>query len=253
MLEGLVADAHRSHAAVAGERRHFALVEAAFERDPVHRLQVAVRRLADDVGQVAQVMLHGVHFGQRVERAHDEERVAQPAVAVIPVAPAAGGFRDAGRHRGDDRAGLLERAELERDGGAQHGVLPFRRDREPARPLAPVRLGVLLERARDRADAVGKGLVGAEREAHLGLQQERGFCEHVADGRVRGQPQHAVRADVADVIAAVGDLRAQRAVAERRPELHADSRRAGDRAHPAHAASAAGTCARCARSAGRNR
>ena len=64
VLEGLVADAHGPHAAVAGEARHLALVEPALERDAVDRLQVAVGRLADDVAEVAQVVLHRLDVGQ---------------------------------------------------------------------------------------------------------------------------------------------------------------------------------------------
>jgi predicted ABC-type sugar transport system permease subunit len=43
---------------------------------------VAVRRVADEIREVAQVMLHRVDFRQRIERPHDEERVAQPAVSL---------------------------------------------------------------------------------------------------------------------------------------------------------------------------
>ena len=50
----------------------------------------ARHRLAHHVVQPAQVVLHRADFGQAVERAHDEEGVAQPAVAVVPVALAVG-------------------------------------------------------------------------------------------------------------------------------------------------------------------
>ena len=179
-------------------------------------------------------MLHRVDFGERVERAHDEEGVAKPAVAIIPVAPAVGGLRDARRHRRDDGAGFLEGAELQRDRGAYHRVLPLRRDREPACPLPPVGLGLLLGSPRRLLGAVRERFIRAQHEVHRGLEQERRFRQHVAHRRVGRQAQHAIGAHVPDVIAAMGDLRPQRPVSERRPEPDADARRSGERAHAPH-------------------
>ena len=96
---------------------------------------------------------------------NDEVGVAQPAVAVVPVAARVPGLGDRGRERGDDGASLLEVAELERDRRADHGVLPLEGDRERARPLGPVALGALAEVARRRGDRAGERLVGAEDEA----------------------------------------------------------------------------------------
>jgi hypothetical protein len=82
-------DAHRAHAAVTGQPLGFALVQLRFEPDAVHRLQV--RALAgDEVEDVADVLLHRRRRAQAIERAHDEGRVAQPAIAVVPVAVVCG-------------------------------------------------------------------------------------------------------------------------------------------------------------------
>ena len=105
------------------------------------------------VDQPAQVLLHRRRLRQAVERAHHEEGVAQPAEAVVPVAPAVGRLGDAGGHGGDDGAGVLEQRQLERDGGADHRVLPLQRQRQRARPVAPVVDGFLLEAARRVLDA----------------------------------------------------------------------------------------------------
>ena len=112
VLERLVAGPHRTHAAKARERRHGTLGEAAFEADSIHRLEMptlspGVLRLrlvaAHDVVEIPQVVLHRLDFGEAVERPHHEERIPQPAVAVVPVPAGIGGLRDAGGHRRDDR------------------------------------------------------------------------------------------------------------------------------------------------------
>ena len=124
-----------------------------------------------DVDQVAQVILHRRDFGEPVERADDEEGVAQPAVAVVPVALGSGRFGNAGRHRRHDRAGLLVHAELERDRRADHGVLPFERHRQRARPVLPVVGGALLEIARGFGDAGADRLVDAEDQVRRPVEQ----------------------------------------------------------------------------------
>ena len=64
-----------------------------------------------------------------VERLHDEIGVAQPAVAVVPGAAGARRLGNRGGVGGDDAAGLLEIAELQRDRGADDRVLPVVGDR----------------------------------------------------------------------------------------------------------------------------
>jgi hypothetical protein len=113
-----------------------------------------------------QVALHRADLGQAVERTHHEEGVAQPAVAVVPVAAAVRRLGDAGGQRRDDGAGVLVLAQLERDGRADHRVLPLQRQGQPPRPAAPVQQRALLEVARGVVDAAGQRLVGAEQEAH---------------------------------------------------------------------------------------
>ena len=108
VLGRLIAHAHRTHAAVALHGRYEGLRQFVLQPDAVQGLDVAVAGFQHDVGQPAQVVLHGADFGQAVERAHDEERIAQPAVAVVPVAPAVCRFGNAGGHRGDDGAGVFE-------------------------------------------------------------------------------------------------------------------------------------------------
>ena len=257
VLERLVAGAYRTHAAVTRERCDGALGEAALETDAEYRLQVPAGALrlvaADDVVQVAEIVLHRLDLGETVERPHHEERVPQPAVAIVPVSPGVRGLRDARGHRRDDRAGLLERAELQRDGGAGDRLLPLERQRKTPGPPPPVRGGLLLELAGGLLDAAGQRLVGSENQAHRLLEQERGLVEHVGDGGVGTEAQHLARVHVADVVRAVGDVGGARAVVEARAHPDADAGRAAARTDPANPAWWAGTCARASGTAARSR
>ena len=168
------------------------------------------RGAAHDVVQPVQVVLHRADLGQAVERAHDEEGVAQPAVAVVPVAAAVRRLRDAGGHRRDDGAGVLVLAQLERDGGADHRVLPLQRHRQAARPVAPVQRGLLLEVARGVVDAAGQRLVGPEQQAAPAVQREPGAVGDVGQRRAGVQAQRAAGQDVAQVVAAARQHRRAR-------------------------------------------
>ena len=56
--------------------------------DPVYRLNRTVARSGCDADQILQIPLHRVRRAQAVERVDDEIPIAQPAIAVIPVAAA---------------------------------------------------------------------------------------------------------------------------------------------------------------------
>src|SRR5215471_2795508 len=88
MLVGLVADTHRPHAAVAIEVVDRAFDQLPLERNAVYRLNVAGQGIIDDVHDPAKIPLHGPDGSQAVERPHDEEGVAYPAISVVPVAGA---------------------------------------------------------------------------------------------------------------------------------------------------------------------
>ena len=190
------------------EPASFALDQLHFQGDAVHRLERPLAGAGHDVGDVAEVVLHRRRGAQAVERAHDEVGVAQPAVAVVPVARRARRLGDRGGHRGDDRAGLLERAQLQRDRGADHRVLPLERHRQGARPLPPV-VARQLEQVAAALAAPGRAAArpGPSSSVDRVVQDERRLIEHVGDRRVGRQPQHLVGGDVADVVAAAGDRR----------------------------------------------
>src|SRR3546814_7932394 len=82
---------------------------------------------SDLVGDIAEIAFHRLGGAEPVEGVHHEICIAQPAVAVVPVAAGVRGFGNGRRQRRDDGAGLLEIAELQRDRGADHGLLPLDR------------------------------------------------------------------------------------------------------------------------------
>ena len=112
MLECLVADPHRPHAAVAGKAVDLMLGQSMFEGAAIDRLKMAVRRRGDDIGDVAQIVLHGLGGAQAVQRMDDEIGIPQPAEPVVPVALGIRNLGDRGRHRRDDRPAFLEVAQL---------------------------------------------------------------------------------------------------------------------------------------------
>src|SRR3546814_7884956 len=63
-------------------------------------------------------------------------------------------------------------AELERDRGADHRVLPVHRGRETAHPAAPILARRFFHPAHRFADIAGKGLVGTEEEMEVRFDAE---------------------------------------------------------------------------------
>ena len=109
-----VAGAHRRCAAVAGKPAEFDLLQTALAGHAVQDLHVgrAARHRAQQPFPPLDRFIGVARQQQRIER---EGGVAQPAVAVVPVAHAATCFGQRGRGRSDDAAGLCEGQRLERD------------------------------------------------------------------------------------------------------------------------------------------
>src|SRR6185503_11471354 len=126
---------------------------------------------------------------EAIERVDDEVAVAQPAVAVVPVAARAGGLGNRRRDRGDDRAGVVAGVLLQRDRRADHLVLPFERDGEAAHPVAPGVGGLVDEAARELARRLGDRRVLAEDQRDVVLQQERLLLGDRRERRVGGEAQ----------------------------------------------------------------
>ena len=148
--------------------------------DPVHDLQRPARPdlpLARAVGQPVHER-RGL-FGeaepqQPVER---ERRVADPGVAVVPVAPAAELLGQRGRRRRDERAGRRVGQQLQRQRRAHHHLAPaaaVARLRHPVAPVHDRRLegAVRLPLRVRAADVVLGDALEQERLRLAGLQRE---------------------------------------------------------------------------------
>jgi hypothetical protein len=101
---GAVAHADRLGVLVAVEVQQHLLGQRLLAADAVHDLHLAVGLrgdVADEVEEVVGLLVEA----QRVEAPEHEGRVADPRVAVVPVALAAGGLGQRGRRRRDHGAG----------------------------------------------------------------------------------------------------------------------------------------------------
>ena len=152
-MVGGVADAHRPRAGEPGQVGQPLLDQLALAADAVERLQRPV------VGHAEQELDEALAFDQMrqpPQRLDDERGVAQPAVAVVPGPLGAERLGDAGRGRGDDRAGVEVGVQLQAQRRAQHHLRPEGRQRAALRPRPPAGHGQL-ERVLDRRRVVHVG------------------------------------------------------------------------------------------------
>ncbi len=186
-------------------------------------------RRVDEIAQIAEVVLQQVDRAQTVQRPHHVIGVADPAVAVVPVAPALGRLGHRGGHGRDDRAGFLIGAELQRDRRADHRLLTVERQVEGAHPVLPIGDGAVQGGGDAGADVLVVALVGTEEEGVGPLQPEGPLVEDVGHRTVGGQPEGHVRAQIADVVRTVRRFGPARAPVGRRAQAHADARRPAQR------------------------
>ena len=208
LVERAVADPDRAGAGVAGQvvARRFGQVAAAV--DPVHDLQRAVLgRL--DVGHELHVLVGLPVQVQPVQRLERERAVADPGVAVVPVALAARRLGQRGRQRRDRRAGRHVREALDRQRRALDRVPPaVIRDPGALEPGAPVaqgcgQLGFGLLDVLRRGELLGPGecavrlVAGLEHVAARGCGRPRRRARDRtgagSSGRLRSRLQRAAR------------------------------------------------------------
>ena len=223
-----IADAHRSVAAIAFEVRRGPLVDLSGRHDAVKRPQLLIR-LRRDRNRERYEFFHGARRADAIERLDDEIGVAQPAIAVVPGAPGARRFRYRGGVRGDDTAGLVEIAELERDRRADNGFLPIVGDRQPAHPFHPIIACAIGEVAAGRLQIARERLVRAKNQMQRARQDERCLAVNQRQRRVGGQPDDRAFAGIADVVAAKRALLQRLAVVAGRTHADGDARQAADR------------------------
>jgi hypothetical protein len=134
-------DAHGRGALVPREPRQLQLGQASLPGDAVHD-----PHLRGSPGHGAQEPLAPGAGLFDVPRAHEgqerERRVAQPAIAVVPVAHPAGLLGERGRRGRHDPAGGRVGEGLERDERAQHRVTPRALVGAARRPVRPEPLGL---------------------------------------------------------------------------------------------------------------
>src|SRR3569833_586821 len=131
---GLVTHPDRPHALVARERRVATLGQGRFEADAVYRLDMAVVSPVYEVAQEREVALQDVQGAEAGEGLSHVVGVTQPAVAVVRVASAAGRLGNGRGQGGDDGAGVLVLAQLQRDGRAVHRRVVVERERQGSHP-----------------------------------------------------------------------------------------------------------------------
>ena len=153
-----VADAHGEGVFIAGEPADFPLEELAFALEAVHDLD-----LVGTAGEGAEepVLPRG-RFGEVAAIGEGEEGeggVAQPAVAVVPVADAADGLGQGGGDRGDDAAGGAIDHGAQGDEGAFNDVAILAFVFEAMGPALPAFFAGF--EGLEGVDFAGIGLVGA--------------------------------------------------------------------------------------------
>src|SRR5262249_42428222 len=123
---GAVADAHRARVPPAAQVGQLALAEVVLAADAVHDLQRAVVAGAAPgrAGHEGDEVDRLVGAAADVERLQRQAGVADPGVAVVPVALAADGLGQRRRGRGDDGAGGAIRQALEHPRAETDEVAP---------------------------------------------------------------------------------------------------------------------------------
>ena len=131
--------------------------------------------------------------------------------------------------RGDDGSSFLELTKLERDGGADHGSLPFERNAKSAHPGDPIVARSLKELARDAVDRGFERLVGAEYHRDWVRQRERRLVRDIGERGIGRQAQYVGAAVKAHVVGADGLALGRLAVVEGRPQTDGDARQPAQR------------------------
>ncbi len=194
--------------------------------DPVYGFEVGFFMRGDRQNEGDEI-LHRARGADAIECLDHEIGVAQPAEAIIPVASRFRRFRDRGGVGGDDGAGLLEIAELERDCRADDLILPIVGDRQPAHPFRPVIARAFVKLAGGGFEIAGEGFIHAEHKLDRAGEREGRFLRDIGERSVGGEADDVARAvAIADVVAAHQTAQACFAVILRRAEADGDARQA---------------------------
>ena len=189
--------------------------------------------IVDQIPQIDEVVLEDVDRAQPVQRPHRVIGVANPAVAVVPVAPALLELRHRGRHGGDNGAGFFIGAQLQRDRRADHRLLIVERQIEFAHPVLPIGDRSIQRALNAVADILVVALVRTKEEGVRPLQPEHALLQHMRHGTIGRQAEGDVGAHIADMVGSGGVRRRARPPVCRGPQPHTDAWCARQRPHDA--------------------
>ena len=150
LVRRVVSDANGLRSLVALEPGELELDQPPLARDAVEDLEV-LRRSGDRAEQPLPPLARLVEVAGCQEGEQGQSRVAQPAVAVVPVANAPDRFRQRRRGRRDDAARRRVRQRLQRDERAPDRIATSAPPRALAHPVAPV------------VERLAEGLLGVDR------------------------------------------------------------------------------------------
>ncbi len=236
---GRVPDANRPRVLVAAQPGRFPFDHAPLAADAIHDLDL-LGASRHSPQQPFVPGLRGVVKAGIEQRGERERGVAQPAVAIVPVARAAEQLGQRRRRRRHDSAGRPIGQRLEGDQRAHHRFGPGPGGAAPRRPVAPEGLAGFERRLRHerRRDRQVRGRIGQQKRDHFpGRDREMADRVHVLAREMhrRVQHDHVGPGDGAQrAVLHAGDPGNDRAEAEAQHELemHRDAAAFAD--HQAH-------------------
>ena len=187
-----VADAHRPRAAIAREPRHLPFHQPALACQAVQRLDLC-RRAGDAAPQPGAPGLRLLAIAGMHQREQRERGIAQPAIAVVPVALAAGQFGQRGGRGSDDAAGRIVGERLQRQQRAHHLIAPFALVQAARRPRRPSGVDLIQRRQgirRHRIIEMRLAMRQGERDALPGRDGELADGGELLAAQLRTAVQH---------------------------------------------------------------
>ena len=197
-----VADAHGAVPVEARPLVEYVFIEIGRAVQAIEGREHQVRVAAGEVQQKPDEVLAFLEVTENPEGLERVVGVAQPAIAVIPGAPAPRGFGDRGRHGRHDRTRILEAVQLERQGRANDFPLEHRRDVAMLDPAPPVAHRFLKEALAQPRQRLLDGCAPGEHKMSPFRERKR-LPSEVSQRNVGGEPQGAPEAFVLNVIRSV--------------------------------------------------
>ena len=135
-------------------------------------------------------------------------------------------FGDRGGERGHNRARFLMLTQFERDGRADNGLLPFKRNGQAAHPMPPFADGQIEHFLDCGGDIALKTFIGAKEEMQRTFEPEHLLVLDPPDRRRGGKAQRHMAEHIADMVRAARALHLSPGPIARRTQAYADARAA---------------------------